>query len=101
MCTSSCCVLMCLGMGLAWLLVASLLLWQTWNRVICVICTQKPQLKFWQPLLVLVCICVLFLPCMARKKMHEHGHCPMNKCEDMSKGDCCQDKAGDKASEKH
>lgn len=102
------CLLMCVGMGLAWLLVASFLLQQAWNRVICHVFSQRPAVKYWQTLLLLVCVVVLAAPCAMKKRMGMHGsQCPMKhdsaccdkpNCDEKMKGmheghgkdkDCC------------
>ena len=68
------CLLLCAG----WLLGSSALLWVTWNKVVCTL-TKMKEVKFWQPALVLLTICVLCMPCAMRGKgccKKDKGECP-------------------------
>jgi len=67
------CVLSCIALCLGWLLASSALVYYTWNKVICTVTSLK-KMKYWQPFLLLVTICVLLLPCSMRKGCHQ-GKC--------------------------
>jgi hypothetical protein len=82
-CGGPSCIATCIGIALAWLLVASGLLFLTWNRVVGAVAKVKP-VKYWQALLFLVTVGVLFAPCAAMKKRHGcgagHGQsCPFDR----------------------
>ena len=68
------CFLVFIASFVLWLAVASVLVWQTWNRVITVFFKVKAA-KFSQALLLLVTICALLFPCAYMKKQCGKGHC--------------------------
>ena len=56
-----------------WWLVASTLLWLSWNRVICAMVKMKPA-KLWQSLLLVATLAAFVLPCSLMKR-HSESHC--------------------------
>lgn len=86
---------------LGWLLIASALVWQAWNRVICHVWAQPRTVRYWQALLLIVTVCVL---CAPRTMRHCGGHigsgkdcCAENKeCCQNGGQDCCKDKGAKK-----
>jgi hypothetical protein len=99
--TNSCaygvtCWLTALAFFLAWWLLASALLWLTWNRVIGGVAKVK-QAKFWQALVLVATLCVFAVPRLYMMKQcgkgHCRSHCSQSHCEhgpgeDGKKGDC-------------
>ncbi len=55
-----------------WWLIASVLLWLTWNRVVAALTKVKPA-KFWQAALLLLTVCSLCAPLYWARK-HSCGH---------------------------
>ena len=68
--TGGACPLVCIVSAIVWVLVASVLLCVTWNKVIVRVSNLKTA-KFWQALLVVV---TLLAFCAPRYMMHKKGH---------------------------
>lgn len=66
-------VAVCVG----WWLVASTLLWATWNHVVAAL-TKAKKAKIWQALLLVATLCALGAP---RVMMRHHGGCGQHHCE--------------------
>ena len=61
------------GFAILWWVIASGLLFVTWNRVL-VGLFKLGKVKWWQPFLVVLTVCVLAAPC-ALKHRGSHGSC--------------------------
>lgn len=78
--TTQCCWTHCLALAAGWWLVASVLLWLTWNHVITAFTKLKPA-KIWQALLFVATMAVLCGPmrkghhCMSSMAGHK-ADCP-------------------------
>lgn len=73
--SGSCCWMTCAIVFLAWLLGGSALLMLTWNKVIAEFAKVK-QARYWQALLLLGTVCVVFCaPRAYMMKRHHGGGC--------------------------
>jgi len=75
------CAVTMIAFALGWLLLASTLVWLSWNRVIAQL-TKVKQLRFWQPMLVIATVAVLVGPwCAMKGKRHCGDHHGCEKSE--------------------
>lgn len=80
MCEMHSCWPTCVAMGVAWWLIASALLFATWNKVLVPLFAFKKG-KFWQALLLLTTVIVLCIPCASKKGCPRAGKCESGHCE--------------------
>ncbi|MEW6055549.1 MAG: hypothetical protein AB1540_02970 [Bdellovibrionota bacterium] len=82
---------MCALICIAWWLVASGLLFLTWNKVVTAFTKLKPA-KYWQALLLVATVCVLCAPRYYSKYRGcgSVGSCAQGKHCMHGKSDCCE-----------
>lgn len=88
------CCLVSLGLFVIWWLLASSLLWFTWNRVVAELFKVK-EAKWWQALVLIATVMVLAAPCCMMRNRSMRGCCPIH--DSMNKEDCPYAKAGSEA----